>query len=225
MAAHFVYLCGGLLPSPPTGPSSSGPSSTGGAVLRTGSTSGSSYGLLGCEITSPRHRNIADCVSFTAFRVTEVLEWAIWRAEESGYGGRGGRQEGGPGARQKPGAGVGTIGRSLLTGLFNLGGVSSKGATGGVEGEGMSDGSGSSSGTVAQCVEPSRFVKMRAALCPHKLRVAMTLADLGNPTHPCSSGSIRTSVTCRVTYIVTTSFDTPCNLQYDTSCTPYETSH
>ena len=194
-----MYLCGGLLPSPPTGPttssgppSSGGPSTSGGpttsgssvggpsggTVVRVGSGGGGSYGLLGCEITSPRHRNIADSVSFTAFRVTEVLEWAIWRAEESGYGGRGGRQEGGPGTRQKAGQGVGTFGRSLLTGLFNLGGGSTKGAPEGEE-VGGSDSNCHSNVSVSQCVDPSRFVKMRAALCPHKLRVAMTLADLG----------------------------------------------
>ena len=144
-------------------------------VVRVGSSS--SYGLLGCEITSPRHRNIADSVSFSAFRVTEVLEWAIWRAEESGYGGRGGRQEGGVNARSKSGQGVGTFGRSLLTGLFNLGGGSSKG--GAVGGQEVEVFDGSSGGISQQCVDPSRFVKMRAALCPHKLRVAMTLADLG----------------------------------------------
>lgn len=60
MAAHFSYMCGGILPSAPGGKSKAG-----------------RYALLGCDSTKPRHRALSDCISVSSLRMTEVYEWTI----------------------------------------------------------------------------------------------------------------------------------------------------
>jgi len=173
-AAHVAYVCAGLLPSPPAPSSAAGAGAAAGARS---SGSHSAYGLLGCDVAAPRHRNVNDPVALTAFRLTEVLEWAAWRGADAAYGGRGGKSKEKDGSSSSSsGPASASFGRTL-TGLFGLSAASAAAPGAAADAPDASD--PSSGGDRGGGVDPARFVKMRAALCPHKLRFAMALADLG----------------------------------------------
>ena len=70
MGAHFAYVCGGQLPSAPGGSTTSIIGGGGGGSV----SQGGRFILLGCDVSDPKHRAIADCISMNAFRLTEILE-------------------------------------------------------------------------------------------------------------------------------------------------------
>ena len=139
MAAHFAYIASGCL-----------------------SSTRSKYNLVGCD-TQRRlnHRCIADCVSVSSLRMTEILEWAICK---------------GLSENRSSSSSSSSSGGGLLGGIASLFGSKDKSAS--------DAGSASAPRTdpnvnVSEYFSAQQFLRMRQSLCPYKLRFAQTLADLG----------------------------------------------
>ena len=149
MAAHFISVCSGELPSPPQ-------------PQTEGTTRGShQYSLLGCDMFSPRHRAIADCVSLCSLRMTEILEWALNRSlNDSNNSGAN--------------ASTSSLSKSII-GLFGLGGGGGKA----VDQQNQGDAADSSSAIQSFGISQTRLLHLRSVLCPLKLRLAYILADFG----------------------------------------------
>jgi hypothetical protein len=157
MAAHFALVCSGALPSRPAKIAAASTES----AFAPASVDDIRYTLLGCDVSLPSHRAVADCVAISALRMTEVLEWALSRSFNSG------NRSGGSGGA------VASLGKSLI-GMFGLGPAapneSDKTKAGTGAGTGPAEGEG---------LTPSQFLHVRSVLCPLKLRFAYVLADLG----------------------------------------------
>lgn len=159
-ASHFVYLCGGIYPSNPVSKSAAiGDATTQGeAISRLRKKYIGNYTLLGCDISSSRHKSVADCVSVLGLRLTEILEWILSRRLlmlES---------------TSQSSATNSSISKSL-TGLFGWGDSSQS--------------SFSSTKTVAETNQAElhslkeELVRVRIVLAPLKIRFAFTLLDFG----------------------------------------------
>ena len=144
-------------------------------------------------MTLPRHRAVADCFSISALRGTEILEWTlIKRLQALTAAATAAEQQG---MSKSPSAdGIAAIGKSL-TDMFSWGSNSSSavppksprhapshsaGANNGVAHSGASIAAGGVA--FAAGVDPkfrNKVLKIRAVLCPLKIRFAMLLADFG----------------------------------------------
>ena len=76
------------------------------------------YSLLGCDVTQAKHRALADCVSISALRATEILEYTLLKKLHS-------LQSTNNAANASGGDGIASIGKSL-TDMFGW-----KGSSGG----------------------------------------------------------------------------------------------
>jgi hypothetical protein len=155
-AAHFAYVCSGLLPF----------SSPAGTATDTGA-----YGLLGLDFSYSRsHRKAGTnaqslplthstrlCASrsIIAFRMTEVMEWATCREGDN--------------KEVKEGEVPSTSLKRSLGGLFGLIGTTDTTSTS----------ISPPSGVNAQSPSALRSFQMRTALSPIKVQWALLLADLG----------------------------------------------
>jgi hypothetical protein len=149
MAAHFISVCSGELPTPPQ-------PQTEGAVK-----GAHQYSLLGCDVFSPRHRAIADCLSLCALRMTEILEWALNRSLTDSNNNAGGN------------ASASSLSKSII-GLFGLGGGS-----GGKAADQHTQGAAATDSIQSFGISQMRLLHVRSVLCPLKLRLAYILADFG----------------------------------------------
>lgn len=124
--------------------------------------------LLGCDFSIPKYKSLADCISISALRCTEILEYALLKRLRAVNVGN---------VTKSPSTeGIAAIGKSI-TGIF--GWNSSNSAK-------TSDTTSSSTIKSSVCnnnvIDPNfkqKVYKMRAVLCPIKVRFAMVLADLG----------------------------------------------
>ncbi len=140
MAAHFAYIASGCL-----------------------SSTRSKYNLVGCD-TQRRlnHRYIADCVSVSSLRMTEILEWAICKGLSEN--------------RSSTSASSGSSGGGLLGGIASLFGSKDKSLS---EAGATSTPRTDPNVNTSEYFSAQQFLRMRQSLCPYKLRFAQTLADLG----------------------------------------------
>ena len=163
-AAHFAYICSGLLPfSSPLGQASDT----------------AAYGLLGLDsnegtknlrkthstsssLTLSLSHTTRLCASrsIIAFRMTEVMEWSTCREGDS--------------KEVKEGEVPLTSLKRSLGGLFGL-----IGATDTSSSSSAAAAAGGSGGVGAQSASALRSFQMRAALSPIKVQWALLLADLG----------------------------------------------
>lgn len=159
-AAHFAYVCSGLLPF----------SSPAGTATDTGA-----YGLLGLDFSYSRNSRKAGnnaqslplslthstrlCASrsIIAFRMTEVMEWSTCREGDN--------------KEVKEGEVPSTSLKRSLGGLFGLIGTTDTTST--------STSISPLSGVNAQSPSALRSFQMRTALSPIKVQWALLLADLG----------------------------------------------
>jgi hypothetical protein len=144
------------------------------------------YVLLGCDVTLPKHKAMMDCVSISALRGTEILEYTLHKRLAT--------QVAAASIPQSPSVdGIASFGKSL-TDIFSW-----KGTTAGENKAppksprqlGSSGGHASTAGSATAAAgdkhQPSnasmalryRVAKVKAVLCPLKLRFAMILADYG----------------------------------------------
>lgn len=208
-AAHSAYLSAGALPTFPTVSSSS--SSTHSGVRGSGNASTYSstdslpgheqkhaaaeldaaahklagkYALLGCDVSLPRHRALADCLSISALRGSEVLEYTLVKrlqaqtaAQASGL------------AKSPSTDGIAAIGKSL-TDIFSWSSNSASAvppkspraatAASATAGHPAGGSAGAAASSVHMDVQLKyKVTKVRVVLCPLKVRFAMILADFG----------------------------------------------
>ena len=156
-AAHFAYICSGLLPfSSPLGQASDS----------------AAYGLLGLDSNESKslrktHSSVTLSLSHTtrlcasrsiiAFRMTEVMEWSTCRE--------------GDGKEVKEGEVPSSSLKRSLGGLFGLIGTTDTSSS--------SAAAATASGVGAQSASAQRSFQMRTALSPIKVQWALLLADLG----------------------------------------------
>jgi hypothetical protein len=208
-AAHAAYLCAGAYPTFPSASSSGGSSHSMGLRHTGGSASAFSsndslhghdtrcaaaeletqagrlagkYSLLGCDVSQAKHRAIMDCLSISALRGTEILEYTLHKRLAA--------QVAEVSMGKTPSAdGIASFGKSL-TDMFSWKGGASAGGNVPPKSPKPAGNSGASgekagsSGTekLAPVVSNSlryRVAKVKAVLCPLKVRFAMVLADFG----------------------------------------------
>ena len=162
-AAHFAYICSGLLPfSSPLGQASDT----------------AAYGLLGLDsndgiknlrriqststsltLSLSHTTHLCASRSIIAFRMTEVMEWSTCREGDS--------------KEVKEGEVPATSLKRSLGGLFGLIGTTDTSSSS------SAAAAGSGVGVGAQSASALRSFQMRAALSPIKVQWALLLADLG----------------------------------------------
>lgn len=148
------------------------------------------YSLLGCDVTQAKHRALADCLSISALRGTEVLEYTLLKRLQTQTAAHANGMAKSPSVDGI--AAIGTIGKSL-TDIFSW----SSGSTSSVPPKSPRAGAASSgTGTHASTTGAAsaslasaaaamdaqlkyKVTKVRAVLCPLKVRFAMILADFG----------------------------------------------
>lgn len=150
------------------------------------------YSLLGCDVTLPKHRGLTDCLSMAALRGTEILEYTLHK--------RLAIQVAAASMGKSPSVdGIASFGKSI-TDIFSWKGSNS--AAGGSGGsavppkspkQGASSGSAGGNAASASAAAGAdknapaavsnalryRIMKVKAVLCPLKVRFAMVLADFG----------------------------------------------
>jgi hypothetical protein len=158
-AAHIAYLFAGALPE--------------------ANSVDSLFSMVGCDPHRLLHRQIADVVSVSSFRMTEIFEWSVQRGVEKTSNA----------IKQQPSsavtaasAGVGATMSGLFSGLFKS-----------TSSNDLATGNGRSVDPAAATlkaedadvtadniyVSPQDFVVLQASLCPLKLQFATVLADFG----------------------------------------------
>jgi len=176
-AAHFVYVCGGVLPTSPSSISKN-LSKSGGTPHGKGSDKEKSgrYCLLGCDMSNSRHRSVSDVLAVSGMRMTEILEWALSKGAEA----RKRAPEGASGNNANSGAGAGILGGAIS--FFS----SSRSTAAASNNNTASSSSSSSVSTTTNSTGPGleyfneeHLFRLRAVLCPLKVRLAFALADAG----------------------------------------------
>jgi hypothetical protein len=206
-AAHAAYLCAGAYPTFPSA-SSSGGSSHGLGLRHTGGSASAfssndslhghdtrtaaaeletqagrlagKYSLLGCDVSQAKHRAIMDCLSISALRGTEILEYTLHKRLAA--------QVAEVSMGKSPSAdGIASFGKSL-TDMFSWKGGASAGGnvppkspkpTGNASGDKAGASGADKPAPVVSNSLRYRVAKVKAVLCPLKVRFAMVLADFG----------------------------------------------
>jgi len=155
MAAHFVYICAGILPSAPK--------------------PGSKFSLIGSNFLKDRHKSFFSIENLLALRLTEIFECLVIE---------GGKRRKDADARPN-GGGVSAAAPSgivrSLSGFLGLGGSQQQPQATAISDPSMSVTSMESEAPRNKILDipPESLLQFRTALSPLKLRFAMLLADLG----------------------------------------------
>ena len=112
------------------------------------------YLLLGCDLSQGSNRNMDNCISLSALRMTEVLEFILAHPDAAA-------------SSATSAAPSSSSGGSGFSSLFNWGSSSS------------SKNNNTNNSNNSKQESSLLLSKVRAALCPLKLRFALLLADFG----------------------------------------------
>lgn len=182
--AHIAYLCSGSYPSYPS--TSNNNNNNNELKLK----NIGKYTLLGCDITSSKHRNISDCFSLSALRASELLEYALSKQLQTAI-----ETAAAAAAASKINSGASTDGIAAISksisGMLNWATSATstnnnstaapprtpKGSTANSNSTAVATTSNEASENISKLRQ--RLLQLRVVLCPLKVRFAILLADYG----------------------------------------------